>query len=115
MNYAAASQRMPAFLRRWILHFEAEIEDAVAAFAQRLPDGARVLDAGAGELRYAGSFKRHRYTSADLAIGDPAWDYGKLDCIADLTRLPFASGGFAACVNIVTLEHVREPAAVMRN
>ena len=42
-------------------------------------------------------------------VGDAAWNYRRLDAIADLTALPFRDGCFAACLNIVTLEHVREP------
>jgi SAM-dependent methyltransferase len=104
---------MPRFLRRYILHFEAAIEDAVAEFSGGLPHRARVLDAGAGEGQYAPWFQQHRYCGVDLGIGDAAWDYGSLDAIADLTQLPFRDGAFDACLNIVTLEHVREPAYVL--
>ena len=41
---------LPGFLRRWILHFESSVEDAVREFARALPARARVLDAGAGEI-----------------------------------------------------------------
>jgi SAM-dependent methyltransferase len=100
---------MPRFLRRHVLHFEAAIDDSLASFAASLAPGARVLDAGAGERVHAGYFGRQRYVAVDLAVGDSAWDYGKLDAVADLTALPFRSGCFDACINIVTLEHVREP------
>jgi len=113
MRYSAAAQALPRPVRRHILHFEAVIEDAVAAFAASLPDGARVLDAGAGEGQYARRFARQRYCGVDLGIGDTAWNYGDLDAVADLTHLPFANGAFGACLNIVTLEHVREPACVV--
>jgi SAM-dependent methyltransferase len=33
--------------------------------------------------------------------------------VGDLARIPFADGAFDACVNVVTLEHVREPACVV--
>ena len=69
-----------------------------------------MLDAGAGERVHARYFARQRYVAVDLAVGDADWNYGKLDAIADLTALPFPSDCFAACINIVTLEHVREPA-----
>ena len=49
----------------------------------------------------------------DLGIGDEAWDYTRLDAIADLTQIPFRDGAFDAAVNIVTLEHVREPRRVL--
>jgi SAM-dependent methyltransferase len=112
-RYGGIERRLPAPLRRHLLHFESSIEDAVARLAGELEPGTRVLDAGAGEGRYRRYFDRQRYTGADLAIGDPQWDYGDLDCLADLAALPFPDGVFAACLNIVTLEHVPEPEAVI--
>ena len=113
MRYSALAYRLPRPLRRHILHFEAEIEDAVAALARGLPAGARVLDAGAGEGQYARHFSRQRYCGVDLAVGDAAWDYSRLDAIADLTALPFRTGVFDAALSIVTLEHLREPASAL--
>jgi SAM-dependent methyltransferase len=109
MRYSGLAYRLPGPLRRHILHFEAELEDAVAAFARGLPAGARVLDAGAGEGRYARHFARQRYCGVDLAVGDAAWDYSRLDAIADLTALPFRAGAFDAALSIVTIEHLPEP------
>jgi SAM-dependent methyltransferase len=103
----------PEFLRRYVLHFEAAIEDALREFAAGLPRGARVLDAGAGEAQYAGLFQHLSYTAVDLAVGDPDWSYTAIDAVADLASLPFPDATFDAAVNIVTLEHVREPARVL--
>jgi SAM-dependent methyltransferase len=113
MTNASLLARLPGPLRRHILHFESVIEDSARAFAASLPDGASLLDAGAGECQYAHLFHRQRYLAVDLGIGDPSWNYRRLDCIADLAALPLAPASFDACVNIVTLEHVREPAAVL--
>jgi SAM-dependent methyltransferase len=113
VRYSAPAYRLPRPLRRHLLHFETEIEDAVAAFARDLPEGARVLDAGAGEGQYARYFARQRYCGVDLAVGDAAWDYSRLDAVADLTALPFAPRTFAAALNIVTLEHLRDPARAL--
>lgn len=115
MNRATERMRrvLPAFLTRYILHFEASIEDAVNGFAAQLPREARVLDAGAGEAQFAPVFAQHRYIAVDLGIGDAAWNYAGLDAVADLEALPFADGCFEACLNIVTLEHVREPGLVI--
>ena len=104
---------MPDFLQRWVLDFEARIEDALRQFASELPPGARVLDAGAGEAQYACLFEPFRYTAVDLGIGDKAWEYRYLDAIAALENLPFPENTFDAALNIVTLEHVREPKAVL--
>ena len=113
MTYAAVQRRLPRWLHRYILHFEAQIDEAVDAFAAGLPEGARVLDAGAGECAYRDRFARHRYCAIDLGIGDQTWNYSELDAIADLTAVPLRSDSFDAVVNIVTLEHVREPACVI--
>jgi SAM-dependent methyltransferase len=114
MRYSHLAYRLPRPLRRHILHFETALDDAVEAFARNLPAGARVLDAGAGEGRYAGCFARQRYCGVDLAVGDAGWDYSRLDAIADLTALPFRDGAFDAALNIVTVEHLREPARALR-
>ena len=114
MTYRAIERRLPRFLRRHILHFESAIDDSLQKFSSGVPAGALVLDAGAGERVHARYFARQRYVAVDLAVGDATWNYGKLDAIADLTALPFPSECFAACINIVTLEHVREPGCAIQ-
>ncbi len=114
MTYRAIERRLPGFLRRHILHFESAIDDSLESFSASVAAGSRVLDAGAGERVHARYFARQRYIAVDLAVGDASWNYGKLDAIADLTALPFANDCFAACINIVTLEHVREPACAIQ-
>ena len=113
MNYTGIAYKLPLPLRRHILHFENEIEDAVAAFARDLPAGARVLDAGSGEGQYRHHFARQRYCGVDLAVGDAAWDYSRVDALADLAALPFRSGTFDAAIHIVTIEHLKEPACAL--
>jgi SAM-dependent methyltransferase len=112
MRYGALQRLLPRPLHRYVLDFEARIDDAAAEFAASLPAGARILDAGAGESRHAELFARQRYVALDLAVGDTTWDYSGLDSIGDLTALPFPDGAFDGCLNIVTLEHVPRPGAV---
>ncbi len=100
-------------MKAYVLHFEAAIASAVDRFAAALAPGSRVLDAGAGEGQYAGHFTAHRYVGVDLGVGDAHWDYRRLHAIADLRALPFPDGSFAAALNIVTLEHVTDPQAVV--
>ncbi len=113
MKYTGLAYRLPRPLRRHILSFEAEIEDAVEAFAREIPARARVLDAGAGEGQYAHYFTRQRYCGVDLAVGDAAWNYSRLDVLADLTALPFRTGLFESALHIVTIEHLPEPACAL--
>jgi len=112
--YSRTRSWLPQGLRNYVLHFEAAIEDAVHEFAASLPRGACVLDAGAGEGSHRSFFAAQRYIGLDLAVGDSAWDYSKLDVLGDLTALPFRDCLFDAALNIVTLEHVRDPARVLR-
>jgi len=100
-------------VERYVLDFEARIEKAVSEFAGGLPTGGLVLDAGAGEGRHRTHFPRQRYVAVDLAVGDAEWDYGGLDAVADLRALPFRDAVFDACLNIVTLEHIPDPAAAL--
>ena len=106
-------RRLPSWLFRYLLSFEAGIDSAVLGFARTLPQGARVLDAGAGEGQYRAQFTRQSYVGFDLGIGDREWDYSGLDVIGDLSHMPFCNGSFNAVVNIVTLEHLTEPWAAV--
>ena len=114
MSYQSLQSRLPAWLRRHVLHFDETIKEQVQLFAAGLPDGAWLLDAGAGECQYSQFFSKQRYVAVDLGVGDRQWNYAKLDAVADLTALPFSSNAFHAAVNIVTLEHVREPARALQ-
>ncbi len=104
---------LPQPVASYILHFESEIERSVTDFSQSLPAKTRVLDAGAGEGQYKHYFGQHRYCGLDLGVGDATWNYSTLDAVGDLSRMPFRDGAFDAAINIVTLEHVREPALVI--
>ena len=111
--YQGLQAALPCAVRNYVLFFEAAIERAVLDFSASLADTARVLDAGAGEGQYANRFTRQRYVGVDLGIGDDAWNYADLDAIADLSALPFLDNTFDAALNVVTLEHVKEPARVI--
>jgi len=112
--YEQVRDHLPAFLRRYVLHFETTIEDAVGKFAASLPQNARLLDAGAGEGNYKHYFSAQRYCGLDLGIGDQKWNYSALDVVGDLGAMPFRDRTFEACLNVVTLEHVKDPAGVIR-
>jgi SAM-dependent methyltransferase len=114
VSYTSLAYRLPKWLRRHLLYFEALIEESVSNFAANLPEKARVLDAGAGEGQYADRFRRQRYLGVDLAVGDARWDYSRLDVLADLTALPFRPGVFDAALHIVTIEHLPEPGRALR-
>lgn len=105
---------LPEWLQRHILHFEAQIEAELASFGSQCGPLDRVLDAGAGECQYASFFRNTRYTAVDLGIGDTSWSYSELDVLSDLLFLPFRDNTFDAALNVVTLEHVTDPAQVVQ-
>ncbi len=113
MIYDRVRSLLPGPVARYVMHFEAAIEQAVADFAKSLPAGARVLDAGAGEGNYKPHFSAQRYIGLDLGVGDSGWDYSRLDALGDLAALPFRDDVFDASLNVVTLEHVKEPGRVL--
>jgi SAM-dependent methyltransferase len=109
VSYTAIAYQLPRSLKWVVLHFECRIDDAVRDFAASLPRGSRVLDAGAGEGQYKHYFESQRYTGVDLAVGDSTWNYRSLDAVCDLNSLPFPEAAFDAALNVVTLEHLRDP------
>jgi SAM-dependent methyltransferase len=113
MTYTQRLSRAPRPIRRWLLYFECEITEAVARFAGALTAGALVLDAGSGEGQYKRFFAHQRYLGVDLGVGDARWNYRALDAVADLTALPFPASTFDAALNIVTIEHLRDPASAL--
>jgi len=87
----------------------ASVRERVARFAQSVPRGAKLLDAGAGQCQYKSLFAHCEYTSLDTGVGDPSWDYSHLDVLAPLEKMPFASDTFDFILCTEVLEHVSEP------
>jgi len=108
-------RRLPEWLRYRLDPYNSEADRFVARHALRIPAGARVLDAGAGECRHAVAFAHARYIATDKGVGDALrWDYSNLDFLSDLQQLPIADGSMNAVLNINVLEHVVDPLRVLR-
>jgi SAM-dependent methyltransferase len=104
---------LPAFLRRRIN----PLEDAVCRFvagAAKLGPKAVIVDAGAGQSRFAELFRSQLYVALDFGRGDGGWDYSRLDVVGDLQHLPLKDDCAAAVINTQVLEHLPEPAEALR-
>ena len=107
MNFGAIRRRlMPNSSRVHLEKFNLD-------FARGVPDGALVLDAGAGSRQYRDLFYHARYESADFGglIGNPQ---DNITYVCDLAAIPVESGRFDFILFNQTLEHIPDPLSVLR-
>lgn len=90
---------------------------------KRIPAGARLLDAGAGERRYQAACAHLRYVSQDFAQYDGqgdgvglqtgSWDQRGLDIVSDIASIPEPDGSFDAIMCTEVFEHIPHPAQAL--
>jgi SAM-dependent methyltransferase len=90
------------------VYLEAFVRRAAGSVAQ----GARVLDAGAGDAPYRGHFSHAAYESADFEQV-PGKRYTASDYVCDLAEIPVDDDRYDAVICSQVLEHLPEPAAVL--
>lgn len=96
----------------------------VEKILKKIPKGKKILDAGAGEQQYKKYCKHLNYTSQDFAeyapekcdqgLQMPTWDYGKLDIISDIGKIPVGNSTYDVILCTEVFEHIINPELALK-
>lgn len=113
--------------KEWIGDFENEKEREkwIVEKLQSIPKGKIILDAGAGELRYASYCKQLKYISQDFgeydAEKDPikiksndSWDTSEVSITSDIIDIPLESESIDYILCTEVFEHLKDPVLAIK-
>lgn len=89
------------------------LEKFVRDAGNSVPEGANVLDAGAGDAPYRNFFSHTHYETADFCEVDKPY-YSDITYVCDLRSVPVQSGRYDLILLTQVLEHCPEPKDVLQ-
>lgn len=89
-----------------------------------IENGKKILDAGAGELRYKPFCKHLDYVSQDFCeysgegnqkgLQEDKWDTTKIDIVSDITNIPISEKSFDVILCSEVFEHIPNPVDALK-
>lgn len=77
--------------------------------AKKIKRGEKIIDIGAGELKYKKFFEHCIYKSQDLCVGDDNWDFSSIDIKSSVYEIPEKDSSFDYVLCTQVLEHLEFP------
>ncbi|MFA5993856.1 MAG: methyltransferase domain-containing protein [Parcubacteria group bacterium] len=81
----------------------------VKSNAKKIKSEEKIIDIGAGELRYKRYFDHCEYTSQDLCVGDGEWYFDDIDIKSSVYDIPVENNYFDYILCTQVLEHLEFP------
>ncbi|MCX6717243.1 MAG: class I SAM-dependent methyltransferase [Candidatus Taylorbacteria bacterium] len=77
--------------------------------AKKIKKNEKIIDIGAGELKYIKYFEHCEYKSQDFCLGDANWDFSKIDIKSSAYKIPEKDASFDYVLCTQVLEHLEFP------